>query len=72
MKQRMLSRVLLSVGAPALIFGAVIHGASRDPRNADDRRQMTRGTEIAIGGLLVLSLGLFLHKAARENSSYED
>jgi len=72
MKQRMLSRVLLSIGTLTLICGAMVHGVFRDSRDAEDRRQMTRGTEIAVGGLLVLSLGIFVHQAARESSFYQD
>lgn len=72
MMQRILSRVPLSIGALALMCGAVVHGASRDSRNAEDRQRMTRGTEIAICGLVLVSAGALIWKMASENSSYQD
>lgn len=72
MKQRILSRVMLSIGALALMCGAVVHGASRDSRNAEDRQQMTRGMEIAIGGLVLVSAGALVWKMSSENSTYDD
>lgn len=72
MMQRILSRVLLSIGALAFTCGAVVHGTSRDSRNAEDRKQMSRGAEIAIGGLVLVSAGVLARTVASDDSSYQD
>jgi hypothetical protein len=72
MMQRILSQVLLSIGVLALMCGALVHGASRDSRNAEDRKQMMRGAEIAVGGLVLVSASALVRKSARDNSSYQD
>lgn len=72
MTQRILSWVMLLIGALALMFGAVVHGASRDPRNAEDRQLMMRGTEIAVGGLVLVGAGVLVRQAARERSMFQD
>jgi len=67
MKQRILSRALLLIGTLTLVLGTVVHGISRDSRDAEDRQQMMRGTAIGVSGIVLVTVGLLLRKAAREH-----
>jgi len=72
MRQRHVSWIVLILGVLALSVGIFMHGISRDPRKADDRRWLLYGTVIAACGLAFLCVGAVLRATAKESSRYRD